>query len=125
MTAPTDEKGCQTCRFWFPPSEQNIADNGDDAMGECHRYPPQMILVNEIVESWYPDTYHDEWCGEYQPDSPQEVRRLDEPVQITAPPMSAPPLWPPYQPPVYGPGYDTKPKPDTVGGGAFDNWGSP
>lgn len=76
-------------------------------MGECHRYPPQMILVNGIVESWYPDTYDDEWCGEYQSDSPQEVMRLDEPVQITATASTQRIM--PSPAPVYGPGFGIQP----------------
>lgn len=113
MAEELPDECCAKCRFWREPTEDEITKYGEGVLGECYRYPPTMLMVDGRAESWYPDTGDDEWCGEYQPDPPQEVRRLDEPVQITAtastPPMSTtPPLWSPSPAPVYGPGFGPK-----------------
>jgi hypothetical protein len=63
---------CGSCRFWL---------NWDSEMtnlGECHRFPPRMLMVHRTdvegesaatvrpEDGGWPLTYPDDWCGEFQ-----------------------------------------------------------
>ncbi len=38
--------------------------------GYCHRFPPAIPIVGEIIEDaqlvWYPTTFAFDWCGEHK-----------------------------------------------------------
>lgn len=38
---------CRDCNFF-------VVTNGDKAMGECHCYPPKVMLFNEKIANLYP-----------------------------------------------------------------------
>lgn len=65
------ERCCAKCGFWSPPTEEELAKDPNE-MGECLRYPPTLVIVHGIPESWYPDVWGHEWCGEYEPSEPSE-----------------------------------------------------
>lgn len=65
------DKLCGECRHW-------LADHS--GLGECHRYPPQMVPVRTVVGSagrfedpvhdlvplaHWPQVTHEDWCGEF------------------------------------------------------------
>jgi hypothetical protein len=64
---------CKRCRFWLN------WDTEDTNLGECHRFPPRMKMVQasgpegSVTATVRPDdggwplTYPDDWCGEFQP----------------------------------------------------------
>jgi len=56
----TKKKTCETCVFWHVPKGSSI-----DVENECRRYPPRRIINSE---SEFPETYHNDWCGEYKKD---------------------------------------------------------
>ena len=65
-SAPT----CQTCRWWGGRLSGRVY-----TPGPCHRYPPTAIVRDnryEVVQSAWPVTRIDDWCGEHQP---QEAQR--------------------------------------------------
>jgi len=66
---------CETCRFWEPKDRARLALDG-----ECRRAPPTAFFgmkrwlkssddhdSREFVESHFPQTYSDDWCGEWKP----------------------------------------------------------
>lgn len=60
MERPT----CRTCAYF------RLYKNGDDDLGECHRFPPTIAAMQEQV---YDNVYFglfcevspDNWCGEH------------------------------------------------------------
>lgn len=60
-TAKTQTKACADCIHW------NEVESGS---GECRRHAPQMIAfeVDEDVrvESHFPMTATDDWCGDFE-----------------------------------------------------------
>lgn len=62
---------CGKCRFWSPPTENQLAENAESD-GECLRYPPTLVMTDAGLENWFPDTADFDWCGEYQPSEPVE-----------------------------------------------------
>ena len=64
---------CDTCRFWW----KNAIEIGlaGDITAPCRRSPPQ--IVNHVVPVLdakpdarvFPQTFSDDWCGEYKPDT--------------------------------------------------------
>lgn len=69
---------CRSCRFWFRDE-----DTEQTHIGHCRRFPPVMVgevLAHSAVDvgstptdeafdpvAWYfPITFEDQWCGEYQ-----------------------------------------------------------
>jgi len=75
-------RACLNCDYWFPnPGEKEPYDL--ITCGSCHRYPPSVPIVAErglFYEEHeqgstadqtlmgFPETYGDEWCGEWMPD---------------------------------------------------------
>lgn len=63
-------KRCDTCEMWVEKSTEPAIDIL--RLGDCHRYPPTPFLGAETEEydglttSFYPQTYADDWCGEYK-----------------------------------------------------------
>jgi hypothetical protein len=63
---------CKGCRFWLN------WDTEDTNLGECHRFPPRMLIVGgsgaegtsavtlRPDDGGWPLTYPDDWCGEFQ-----------------------------------------------------------
>jgi hypothetical protein len=54
---------CGKCLYW--EQHDNVA-----VMGECRRYPPQVVMVretgeNETASSEWPLTLSTAWCGEW------------------------------------------------------------
>ncbi len=56
---PDEAEGCGKCRFWV--REMSTADEGEEEMGPCYRYPPSAVA------GCWPETRNYEWCGEYSP----------------------------------------------------------
>jgi hypothetical protein len=59
-----DHRRCDRCKWWT----QRPSDYGD---GECLRFPPQIVRMlaeddNGIARSFFPRTYRDERCGEFE-----------------------------------------------------------
>jgi hypothetical protein len=44
---------CANCRSYFP------------VVGECHRFPPTVIVGSQLFPSW-PLIHADDWCAEWQ-----------------------------------------------------------
>lgn len=57
---------CKHCRFWQP----------DGKAGDCRRHPPVIIWgrgeFEDAVETKFPETFPDEWCGEAEAIHAQE-----------------------------------------------------
>lgn len=62
MPTTTQTKACGACTYW------KDTGNGE---GECHRHAPQAIAFNVDdqlkVESRFPSTTKDDWCGDFEP----------------------------------------------------------
>jgi hypothetical protein len=65
---PDDEEGgnafCGNCVFWDKEEDE-------DSIGECRRYPPQVITLADedgtmTPVSIFPASEADHWCGEHQ-----------------------------------------------------------
>lgn len=74
MTQWGANNSCISCRFWESKTNK-LGPVG--SLGECRRYPPKVfaILLKDqdredrwISDTHWPDTFDDEWCGEYQVD---------------------------------------------------------
>ena len=69
MQQASFERNCGTCRFWAPFHRDNL--------GECHRYPPTVVGMQQVPDEQGPPmnamplTDKTDWCGEWQ----QDVRR--------------------------------------------------
>lgn len=57
---------CGDCRFW---------DDKGTEYGACRRYAPRAAVrpdtpTDELAEAppLWPRTYHEDWCGEHEPD---------------------------------------------------------
>ena len=76
------ERTCLKCDYWFPNLSEKEPYN-DLTCGSCHRRPPSVPLVAERGQFYeeheqgstvdqtlmgFPETYGDEWCGEWRPD---------------------------------------------------------
>lgn len=55
-------ESCSTCRFMLRSPE--TLDTEDVA--ECHRESPVVVVVGDKIESVFPSTVPDSWCGEYE-----------------------------------------------------------
>lgn len=59
-------ENCEGCKFWrryrvpedYPPDDYGI----------CRLNPPVKIYDSECdeIESHWPETYHNDWCGKYE-----------------------------------------------------------
>lgn len=57
-----DRPTCSTCIHWHRhqwPKDQTF-------MGDCDRYPPQVMFLNDIPLEHRPKTYRHDSCGEHQ-----------------------------------------------------------
>ena len=55
---------CKTCRWW---RHLPIQDGHEGNTGECRRYPPRIFDRQSVSETWFPESYHEDWCGEHAP----------------------------------------------------------
>ena len=53
-----DDDSCQECRFYLSINE------GDDPIGKCHRYPPQIVCHGE--RGMFPAVSGGDICGEFE-----------------------------------------------------------
>lgn len=63
MTKLNDDSYCGACLFWQSTNE-------DLSTGLCRRMAPRVFFVKEdqkSLETMWPVTYGDDWCGEYEP----------------------------------------------------------
>jgi len=68
------EQRCENCRYWGSdgPCPDELVHPG-----YCRRFPPIILQDRDGDESidsygrgcdsFYPITFHDDWCGEWQP----------------------------------------------------------
>ena len=47
---------CASCRHFAPAG---------DASGFCHRYPPAVFMIGEIIKSAFPPVRREFACGEF------------------------------------------------------------
>lgn len=64
-----DRPLCCNCRFW---QITDIRDRPIDSDGECRFNPPVVVraidtLNRDYLESFFPTTGGDEWCGKLEP----------------------------------------------------------
>jgi hypothetical protein len=52
---------CDQCKFYHKEF---------DTIGECHRHPPVVFVVDEDFMSTWPDVRPDHWCGEFKERNP-------------------------------------------------------
>ena len=52
---------CENCRSW------QIAIEKDKTIGHCQLYPPKVVPKNCGVETVFPLTLRNDWCGQWQP----------------------------------------------------------
>lgn len=70
---------CGNCVFWYedPEKEEDADENG-----ECRVNPPNMV----DPESYFPETWYDEWCGSHQYGSESKktfaFRRAKHPLPV-------------------------------------------
>lgn len=66
----SDEEKCSSCRFWQGHGRHDGLKSGD-----CRRYPPVLPPLKKHISSigrggvysgMVPETFADEWCGEFQ-----------------------------------------------------------
>ena len=62
---------CQGCRYWFGDSSVGNKE------GECHFYPPQVVVVDEDILTYWPEVSPDDYCGQFAP-PPVLLRRTDD-----------------------------------------------
>jgi hypothetical protein len=55
-------KSCKDCFYW------NNKNSDHPNFGHCLRFPPMVIWESATndVESYYPKTRYDDYCGEYK-----------------------------------------------------------
>ena len=53
---------CRDCRFYVPMP-------GVLPEGECHRYPPAMLIFERNIEAYWSEVEDSDWCGEWQSNS--------------------------------------------------------
>ena len=77
ITTDPERKTCKECKCWDLNKNESI-------IGWCRRYPPSFYIIVEYDgddEVWgyrNPETYDDEWCGEFQPKNPTEAQEIRE-----------------------------------------------
>lgn len=80
MKTKMNHARCQDCQFWVPHKREERKGEG-----ECHRHAPQIVSttysstagdygayreeVNSSIESQWPDTKSEDWCGDFQRDT--------------------------------------------------------
>jgi hypothetical protein len=52
---------CRDCRYW------KSAKGLRPRVGDCCRFPPQVIVRNEMHVTQFPETFETEGCGEFKP----------------------------------------------------------
>lgn len=69
---------CASCTHWLPREDRQF--------GKCRRYPPAVL---SRVESTFPDTRAENWCGEWQQSAavaqPLTKKNLSGRVEPTGP----------------------------------------
>jgi hypothetical protein len=70
------EPECGNCKFWKDIDKHNAGNHG-----QCRRFPPVVVSLppsqidghgdGDTFNPWdatvFPETWNDDWCGEYQP----------------------------------------------------------
>lgn len=70
MTLGPFEKICSNCLFW-----KRLFGQRSIVLGDCRIKSPTVLCVNEFgesysrVESHWPETNDDEWCGDWKGDN--------------------------------------------------------
>jgi hypothetical protein len=84
------DETCEGCRFWRCSYEldadgrtpdghgslvtlKEFEERYDSEGGECRRYPPQVLRIHNGLASQFPDTFTDDWCGEFKARTPLRV----------------------------------------------------
>jgi hypothetical protein len=75
---PTYKPSCKNCKWYkaIPVDEllprstweflcNHIALSNDSGRGECHRYPPKVLLINRKLVEGYPEVSENNFCGEF------------------------------------------------------------
>jgi hypothetical protein len=62
------ENNCENCKFWQEDGEI-------PGLGSCHRYAPNAVVSHPVqvpgsMDTDWPRTKNDEWCGEWDPRAP-------------------------------------------------------
>jgi hypothetical protein len=87
-------ESCETCKFWLL-NELYEVPTDDTPLGACRRHPPSVYAANEgddqgnpeCPDCWvYPATFEYQWCGEYQPQSPQATDKAIVVREVEVPP---------------------------------------
>jgi hypothetical protein len=60
---------CGNCGFW-DRHEATTARTGVLKDGLCLAHPPQPCVMDDGVLDYQPDTYDDDWCGEWRAENP-------------------------------------------------------
>jgi len=59
---------CENCRYWDHGGAVKLYGGSADDLGVCRRRPPVPDFTREpmdfVLGKW-PETYNDEWCGDY------------------------------------------------------------
>lgn len=74
------DRTCCGCKYWEDQSTPESRGAGSMVFGWCRKNPPRVILEDpELgqVETHWPCTMEEDWCGEYQSIN---VRRMEVPA---------------------------------------------
>ena len=62
---------CKTCKFWRDGNTDQVPD--DEHVGDCRRYPQGPDFTHKLPgirwEWGHPQTFTDDWCGEWMPNA--------------------------------------------------------
>jgi len=61
------EAHCDNCRFWKQHGTPSLS-----RLGFCRRRVP-VVSISTVEASLWPETKHEDWCGEYEAKPPQAV----------------------------------------------------
>ena len=67
--SPDEDKICYTCKFWNAFGPAYWVNPNEAGNHQCRRYPPHFNASGEAV---WPETAHDDWCGEWVDDEEQK-----------------------------------------------------
>lgn len=63
MTAPA----CTSCRFAEPGVAEDATGDPAEPVLWCRRYPPVVIVLDDMPGRLFPQVNGDDWCGEWGP----------------------------------------------------------
>jgi len=65
------DKQCEKCSYWHTTSQP--AGGLHCRIGQCRRFHPMIVGEREFRSAEFPETSHEDWCGEFKQSFQSEI----------------------------------------------------